>query len=165
MRASCACRSPPPTAVAQVRTAWRRLRQRSTEARRWNLLLPLLTLLPSAAADKLAEDVDLEDACLRDSISIASTDSFVSAAEVTVESQTPRGTCDGCQSIAKSRLFSMKIPTDSKSGSHPPGSLPPPAPPPGLPVHSLSPLPIKSAGGLQAVNPLPFTYLTHKAQN
>lgn len=35
-----------------------------------------------SSPDKLAEDVELEDACLRDSISIASTDSFVSAAEL-----------------------------------------------------------------------------------
>lgn len=51
-------------------------------------------LLPTTA-DKLAEDVELEDACLRDSISIASTDSFVSAAEVTIGSQSPSRACDG----------------------------------------------------------------------
>lgn len=52
-------------------------------------------LVPSTSADKMAEDVELEDACLRDSISIASTDSFVSAAEVSVHSHSPNRTCDG----------------------------------------------------------------------
>lgn len=37
-----------------------------------------------SVTDKMADDLELEDTCLRDSISIASTDSFVSAAEVRI---------------------------------------------------------------------------------
>lgn len=38
----------------------------------------------SPVTDKMADDLEPEDTCLRDSISIASTDSFVSAAEVRI---------------------------------------------------------------------------------
>lgn len=75
-------------------------RQRKKHAgQRGSLLQPVFISVPSTTADKMAEDVELEDACLRDSISIASTDSFVSAAEVSVQSQSPNRTCEGGATI------------------------------------------------------------------
>lgn len=66
-----------------------------------------LFCFPYTVADILSRE-ELDDACLRDSISIASTDSFVSAAEVT-EAPNPRINTSGvllqcffCQ------LFSVK---------------------------------------------------------
>lgn len=46
--------------------------------------ITVLLLLFFSVTDKMADDLELEDTCLRDSISIASTDSFVSAAEVRI---------------------------------------------------------------------------------
>lgn len=45
------------------------------------MILPIFNLFTGEIADFLARE-ELDDVCLRDSMSIASTDSFVSAAEV-----------------------------------------------------------------------------------
>lgn len=66
-----------------------------------------LFCFPYTVADILSRE-ELDDACLRDSISIASTDSFVSAAEVTEAPNPPINTSGVLLQCFFCQLFSVK---------------------------------------------------------